>query len=280
MSAGVEEEFSREVTSGRSFEFGANWSRFLGSLTEGQIELAQKSVSKMLERDALGGATFLDVGCGSGLFSLAARRLGATVRSFDYDSKSVACASELRRRFYASDHAWVVERGSILDPAYVASLGQFDFVYSWGVLHHTGRMWEAIANATTLVAPGGKLCLAIYNDQGKASVRWRRVKRIYNAAPRPLRALILGLCAIQLRGPTLVRNVLKCRPPRMWLGGTERGMRIWTDMVDWVGGYPFEYAKPEEIFTFVRDRGFTLRQLKTCAGGIGCCEYVFDRNPG
>jgi 2-polyprenyl-3-methyl-5-hydroxy-6-metoxy-1,4-benzoquinol methylase len=276
MSQGVQ-AFDREIESGQRFGFGANWARFLASLTDGQIAIAERSVSRMLERETLRGSTFLDIGCGSGLFSLAARRLGATVRSFDYDPKSVACAAELRQRYYPSDAAWVVERGSILDRTYCASLGRFDVVYSWGVLHHTGNMWEAIANAMALVAPGGKLCLAIYNDQGRASKSWKAIKQFYNSAPRPFRAVILGLCAIRLRGPTLVRNILTGRPFKSWFGDTERGMRIWTDIVDWVGGYPFEYAKPEEIFEFARDRGFTLRQLKTCAGGHGCCEYIFDR---
>jgi 2-polyprenyl-6-hydroxyphenyl methylase/3-demethylubiquinone-9 3-methyltransferase len=47
------------------------------------------------------------------------------------------------------------------------------------------------------------------------------------------------------------------------------------DLVDWVGGYPFEVAKPETVFGFLRDRGFELRHLKSCAGGLGCNEYVF-----
>ena len=269
--------FDRELESGRRFEFGANWTRFLGSLREEQIAKAQTSLARMLERESLAGLRFLDVGCGSGLFSLAARRLGATVRSFDYDPKSVACAAELRRRCYGSDPAWLVERGSILDGAFVASLGRFDVVYSWGVLHHTGDMWTALANAASLVEDGGKLFVAIYNDQGRWSDAWKRIKRLYNAAPRPLRALILGLVAVRLRGPTLLRNMFSGRPPSAWLGGTERGMQIWTDIVDWVGGYPFECAKPEAIFSFIRDRGFSLRQLKTCAGGRGCCEYVFDK---
>jgi 2-polyprenyl-6-hydroxyphenyl methylase/3-demethylubiquinone-9 3-methyltransferase len=277
MTEGVQ-AFDHEVESGQRFEFGANWARFLGGLTEEQIAIAERSLSVVLERETLRGSTFLDIGCGSGLFSLAARRLGATVRSFDYDPKSAACAAELHRRYYPSDPTWAVERGSILDQTYLSSLGQFDVVYSWGVLHHTGHMWEAVANATSLVAPGGKLCLAIYNDQGGWSEAWKRIKRIYNSAPRPLRTLILGICAVRLRGPTLVRNIFSGRPPRAWLGDTERGMRIWTDIVDWIGGYPFEYAKPEDVFAFIRDRGFTLRQLKTCAGGHGCCEYVFYRN--
>ena len=53
-------------------------------------------------------------------------------------------------------------------------------------------------------------------------------------------------------------------------------MSPWHDIVDWVGGYPFEVAKPEPIFGFYRDRGFRLQALKTCAGGLGCNELLFN----
>lgn len=54
-------------------------------------------------------------------------------------------------------------------------------------------------------------------------------------------------------------------------------MSHWHDWIDWVGGYPFEVAKPELIFDFYRDRGFTLHNMTTCGGGGGCNEFVFIR---
>jgi 2-polyprenyl-6-hydroxyphenyl methylase/3-demethylubiquinone-9 3-methyltransferase len=72
---------------------------------------------------------------------LAARRLGATVHSFDYDPQSVACTAELKRRYFPEDGAWRVEEASVLDQDYLRRLGQFEVVYSWGVLHHTGVLW-------------------------------------------------------------------------------------------------------------------------------------------
>src|SRR5262245_27430993 len=104
----------------------------------------------MLEIDSLAGLSFLDIGSGSGLFSLAARRLGARVHSFDYDPQSVACAAELRRRYFPGDPQWVVEEGSALDADYLTRLGKFDIVYSWGVLHHTGRMWRSEEHTSEL----------------------------------------------------------------------------------------------------------------------------------
>src|SRR5215210_5463757 len=169
---------------GERFDFGGNWRRFLGVLDDERIAEAERSLRKMLGVESLAGRSFLDIGSGSGLFSLAAMRLGAErVHSFDLDRTSVACTSELRRRWYPGDPRWTVEVGSVLDEEFVAALGQWDVVYSWGVLHHTGAMWRALELAAASVEAGGLLFVAIYNDQGRRTVRWRRVKRAYNSVP-------------------------------------------------------------------------------------------------
>ena len=169
------------------FGFGRNWQRFLRVLDEERIREAEKSLCEMLRVSNLSGRSFLDVGCGSGIFSLAAMRLGASrVHSFDYDPESVACAHELKSRFFRSVARWTIERGDALDKNYVASLGTYDVVYSWGVLHHTGNLWQAMDNVLPRVADAGKLFLAIYNDAGKKSRRWCRLKKLYNSgAPFP-----------------------------------------------------------------------------------------------
>jgi len=264
-----------EVLNGKRFEFGANWARFLAVLNEERIVQAEKSLCNMLGVSDLQRESFLDIGSGSGLFSLAARRLGATVHSFDYDPKSVACTRELKRRYFPEDAQWTIGEGSVLDRDYLGKLGQFDVIYSWGVLHHTGAMWEALGNVVPLVAGGGKLFIAIYNDQGRPSVMWKKIKSVYCSAPKPLRSLILYAAFVRLWGPTTLRDLLKGHPGTTWRNYGKRGMSPWRDVVDWVGGYPFEVAKPEEIFDFYRDRGFRMDQLKTCAGGHGCNEFVF-----
>jgi len=220
------------------------------------------------------------VGSGSGLFSLVARRLGAEVVSFDLDPQSVACTQELRQRYYPDDSQWTVCSGSALDRDFLASLGTFQVVYSWGVLHHTGRMWEALAQVADRLAPGGRLCIALYNDQGLSSRLWYQVKRCYNRLPSALRFLVLWPAFVRIWLPPLVKDTLKGDPLQRWRSyGRCRGMTPWRDVVDWVGGYPFEVAKPEAVLDFYRARGFTLCHLTTCLGGSGCNEYIFQRQP-
>ena len=263
------------------FAFGANWARFLQGLTPSRIEEAQQSLRDMLGVESLSGRRFLDIGSGSGLFSLAARRLGAEVVSFDFDQDSVACAEELKRRFFPADPCWTIAQGSVLDGDFMNRLGLFDVVYSWGVLHHTGDMWRAIDQAAARVRPGGQMFIAIYNDQGVQSVWWTRVKRTYNVLPTPIRQLYLLGFAAALEVAAAAAAFGRLEPARFVRRWTQyhtlRGMSRWHDTVDWVGGYPFEVARPEEVFEFCRERGFRLRKLKTCGGRMGCNEFIFDR---
>ena len=182
--------YSQEIRQRERFQFGRNWRRFLTVLDEDRIARAERSLTDMLEMEGLEGKRFLDIGCGSGLFSLAARRLGATVYSFDYDPQSVACALDLKLRYFPVDPDWVVAEGSVLNHRHLTTLGKFDIVYAWGVLHHTGDMAAALKNVCDLVAPKGKLFLAIYNDQGRAdtfrpAVLSRRDRRIVGGCVGP-----------------------------------------------------------------------------------------------
>jgi len=275
-------EWQSELQSGKRFGFGDNWARFLARLDETRIAEAVRSLQKGLQRESLAGLRFLDAGSGSGLFSLAARRLGATVVSFDYDPQSVACTVELRRRYFDADPNWLVQQGSVLDQDFLSNLGAFDVVYSWGVLHHTGDMWTALDRVSGLVRPGGQLYIAIYNDQGKISRMWLQVKRLYQKLPGPVRPLYVGLVASPREILSLALALVQLKPGswvRRWTQyQSARGMSRWHDYVDWTGGLPFEVASPEAIVTFYRQRGFKVDWLRTVGGRLGCNEFVFLRN--
>ena len=271
-----------ETARGDRFEFGKNWSQFLELLDANRISEAEASLKQMLDVESLEGLSFIDIGSGSGLFSLAARRLGARVHSFDYDPHSVACTTELRRRYFPNDGEWKVEEASVLDQKYLASLGTFDIVYSWGVLHHTGQMWQALENAHRLVAPGGKLFIALYNDTGSQSSRWKWLKKTYNRLPSVLRVPYTLIVIAPDEVKSLARAVLTLNPGSYFRSWSQydrrRGMNRWRDIVDWVGGYPYEVSKPDDVFDFCRTRGFKLTKLKCGNVGLGCNEFVFEKN--
>ena len=260
------------------FSFGKNWKKFLQTIDEERIQAAEESLKEMLGVTEFTGKSFLDVGSGSGLFSLAAMRERAQrVHSFDYDEESVACARELKSRFFPDDPRWTIERGDALDKKYIQSLGAWDVVYSWGVLHHTGAMRDAIENIMPMVNDGGKLYIAIYNHQRYWSSIHTMVKRTYNAIPGPGKFIMAGLYLNYQTSKWLLRDILFIQNPlkRYREKKKKRGMSTWHDIIDWLGGYPFEVAKPEEIFEICQRNGFRLEKLKTCGGGLGNNEFVF-----
>ncbi len=275
----------REAPRTERFAFGKNWKHFSGLVTDERIQSSVASLRnalRLLPDEDLVERHFLDVGCGSGLSSLAALRLGARVTAFDLDQESVATTRTLiENSSHLSDH-YSVEQGSALDPDFLASLGTFDIVYAWGVLHHTGEMWKAVAAVAETVGPSGLLLLALYNDQGGASRRWATIKRAY-VRGGPIRQFCLvsavGFCfelraaivrSLRLQNPLAFKEWNKRRH--------ERGMSVWHDLKDWVGGYPFEVAKPEQVLDALRPRGFTLEAMKTCGAGHGCNEFLFRKS--
>lgn len=266
-----------------SFSFGRNWQEFLKHLNDEKIVKAEVSIREFTGLESLRDLTFVDIGCGSGLFSYAAYRLGAKkIVSFDVDPFSVECCKYMHQKAGAPDN-WTVLHGSILDEQFISPLRkeQFDFVYSWGVLHHTGNMWQAIGNAASLVKPGGWFYIAIYNnvDGLNGSKNWLRVKKLYNASPGPGKFIL----EVSYMVPHLAADVARLRNPmdRFRDKGSQRdrGMNWAVDVKDWLGGYPYEYANIEEIFTFMK-RGFPdfyLKNIKS-TNGLGNNYFLYKKS--
>lgn len=250
------------------FEFGKNWQRFLSTVTPERIDSSTSYLGSWL--GDLSGLTFLDIGSGSGLDSLSALRLGASrVVSFDYDPESVACTREMKRRF--DPHAnWTIEQGSALDEAYVSSLGSFDVVNSWGVLHHTGDLKLAMEIAA--IPAKDRLLLGIYNDQGATSTLWRLVKRTYVAVP-PVRPLLAAGVYLSAWG---TKAILSPRTVIAEHRNYHDGMSPWHDAVDWAGGYPFEVAKPDQVIEFYRSRGYQAQYTKLTKR-LGLNKFLFRK---
>ena len=264
------------------FKFGENWLQFAAHLDPRQISEAEASLSRLLGRNELDGLSLLDIGCGSGLSSVAARRMGARVRSFDFDPASVACTQALRDRYYPDDPNWIIERGSILDADYANRLGQFDIVYSWGVLHHTGAMWAAVDRAAALVAPSGTLAIALYRKTPLCWA-WHIEKRAYVSVPHLAQSAFRGaykmafFAGIAASGRDPVKYVREYK--------SKRGMDWHYDVHDWLGGFPYESASADAVKSHVVQLGFRVeRTFERPAGigffGTGCDEFVFHRTEG
>ncbi|NTU82899.1 MAG: methyltransferase domain-containing protein [Chloroflexales bacterium] len=254
----------------RGFDFGANWQAFSADhVDERRLAIAAQSLRQLLQREDLGGASVLDVGCGSGIFAVAAYGIGAgRVVGIDINPRSIAASVQNLARL--APHAPITfQQCSALDSAAMAGLGQFDLVYAWGSLHHTGAMWAAIRNTASLVAPGGTMVLAIYNRHITSPI-WRGIKWLYNRVP----AIAQRLMAIIFAGIIYLAKLAVTRRNPL---EKERGMDFWYDVIDWIGGYPYEYATPSEIERFVAGLGLQLRRVVPAQVPTGCNELVFGR---
>lgn len=267
-----EDSYSKQ----RHFSFGKNWEYFLTTLNEERIMEAEKSLISFLgEITTLKGKTFVDIGCGSGLFSLAAYRLGATrVVSTDIDDSSLACATRLREQ-QGNPHYWEIHKGSALDSNFIRSLGTFDIVYSWGVLHHTGDMYTALHAITSLPSSRGVMFIALYNDNRivveGTSAFWVKAKRAYNQMGGFYKKLTEGIYI----GYYIIGLIVNGRNPYLYITQYRslRGMNFMTDIRDWLGGHPYEYASPETIISFFKEKGFKCIKINP-ARSIGCNEFL------
>ena len=259
------------------FAFGKNWASYASLVTEAEIAEAVAGLRR-LAGDDLAGRRFLDIGVGSGLHALAALRLGAPeVVSFDIDPDSVATARTLLETHAPSGARWRVEERSVFD-ADPASLGRFDVVYSWGVLHHTGDMDRALRTAAALVAPGGRFVFALYR-RTRLCWLWKIEKRWYatagERAQRRARGVYVALMRL-LHPRSFATHVATYR--------SHRGMDFEHDLHDWMGGWPYESISPADVDRLMQ--GLGMRRVRAFAqeggtplglSGSGCDEYVYER---
>jgi 2-polyprenyl-6-hydroxyphenyl methylase/3-demethylubiquinone-9 3-methyltransferase len=231
-------------------------------LDEAKFETALASLKQLFGRESLEGCRFLDIGCGSGIFSIAAKRLGAReVVGIDVNPRSVEASAQNARSFGLKSGEALFIEADILDAATVRGLGKFDLVYAWGSLHHTGRMWDAIAAASGLVEKGGCLAIGIYKKHF-TSLFWKVIKRFYNESGSWMRKALI--CFFY---PLILVSVLVLagkNPFRM-----RRGMDFYHDVVDWVGGFPYEFASRQEVVDCLEKKGFSLERFSRrsiCSG--------------
>lgn len=267
---------SPSLTDRRShFDFGANWRAYAKTIDDFRFGKAVDGLLRLFPA-GLSNQTFLDIGCGSGLHAAAAIKLGAiSVMATDLDEDSVETTQTTLAQL-TSGFAWSVDRVSVFD---LQDDRQFDVVYSWGVLHHTGDMWRAIDKAAKLVKPGGRLAIAIY-DRTPMDWFWIREKSLYSRSP----AVVQGLVRQVYMAAYLLGKMVQGKSPRSFLKdyAVNRGMNFVHDAHDWLGGYPYEPATASEInerlisLGFAEERSFILPRGFGLFGA-GCNEFVFKK---
>ena len=267
----------KTVTDQKRFEFGKNWYQFIRKNCSAEnIDVSKKHILEFLGVADLRGKTFLDIGCGSGLHSLAALEAGVSaVHGFDYDPDSVR-ATKYVLGLRNNPSNWTAEQGSVLDAQFMQSLPRYDVVYSWGVLHHTGSVWRAIQNAADRVAPNGLFYIALYSSDVQVNPPpefWLEIKKKYVAAGYwKRRSMDFWYVWRFMMGGNILAlpEVVK----RFYTHKKNRGMSMFTDIRDWLGGWPMEFVPDKEAVSFCENMGFNLVKIKT---GEACTEFLFAR---
>jgi len=253
-----------------AFNFGENWRRFSENrLDNRKFEMALSSLEHLIGREKIKDSTFLDIGCGSGIFAIAASLIGAKrVIGIDISKESVEISLDNKKRFSPESEIEFLHK-SVFDKD-ILELGEFDIVYSWGVLHHTGQMWKAIDIASKLVAAHSLFVIAIYNKHWSSGM-WKMIKRFYNVSPKFIQWFIIQIFYWII---ALAKFLVTRKNP---FSEKRRGMNFYYNVIDWIGGYPYEYANREEIISHLEKAGFKCLKFTKPIVPTGCNEFVFLR---
>jgi 2-polyprenyl-6-hydroxyphenyl methylase/3-demethylubiquinone-9 3-methyltransferase len=264
------------------FAFGRNWLDYADKIDEEKISHAMEDLRRLSGQQRLDGKSFLDIGCGSGVHSLAALRLGASsVQGVDIDPDSVAAARTTLARFAPGVHC-DFRVCSVFDMT-PNEFGSFDIVYSWGVLHHTGDMVRAVTAAAALVKRGGEFHLALYRKTPFCGM-WKSIKRWYSRAPASTQNRAMDVYVALVRMIHLAKG--SDFKAFVQAYGKRRGMNFFNDVHDWLGGYPYESISADECRALLSELGLKVeREFIEESGrfthglmGSGCDEYAFRRS--
>lgn len=268
----MDNNYQQEIDKGLRFGFGRNWKDFLSTLDNEVIVKAAQDIKDWTGHQSFAGMRVIDIGSGSGIHSFAFHSLGADeLLSFDYDNDSVEATKQMWEKAGRPQN-WNVTQGSVLDASFLNSLGTFDMVYSWGVLHHTGSMWEAIGNAASVLSHDGLMWIAIY-QKGSSYASDLALKQRYNRNSAFGKKIMEWKWILRL----MAKRLFNGKNPFTWNEKVERGMNVHNDIIDWLGGLPYEVADKTEIEAFGKTKGLILVKTKELPEG-GCSSYLFRKS--
>lgn len=255
-----------------TFSFGKNWQEYVNSVSEENIEGAKQDIVSWIGKENINGKAVLDIGSGSGIHSYSFYLLGASqIFSFDYDVKSVKATLLFWDKADRPTN-WKVVQGSVLDNAFLSSISKADIVYSWGVLHHTGDMWKAIENASKFVKDGGFFFISIY-AKGPNYERHLGIKQRFNAKGAFGKGVMIWGYIFR---NYIWKRLKKRQNPFAWNQKKARGMTVYYDVIDWLGGLPYEVAYDHEITEFLSRLGFSLVKLQPREEGA-CHRLLYKK---